>query len=29
KHDERTLERAEVALRRAMNRISVYNTKGH
>lgn len=29
KHDEQTMERAEVALRRAMNRISVYNTKGH
>ena len=29
KHDERTLERAEVALSLAMNRISVYNTKGH
>ena len=29
KHDEQTMARAEVALRRAMNRISVYNTKGH
>lgn len=26
KHDERSLQRAEVALRRAVNRISVYNT---
>ena len=29
KHDERTVERAQVALRRAMNRISVYNDRGH
>lgn len=27
KHDERSLERAEIALRRAVNRISVYNTR--
>lgn len=27
KHDERSLERAQVALRRAMNRINVYNSK--
>ncbi|WEV40558.1 F0F1 ATP synthase subunit epsilon [Lactobacillus sp. ESL0684] len=26
KHDERSLERAQVALRRAVNRISVYNS---
>ena len=29
KHDERNLERAQVALKRAMNRISVYNARGH
>ena len=29
KHDERTVERAQVALRRAINRISVYNARGH
>ena len=27
KHDERSLERAQIALRRAVNRISVYNSK--
>ena len=27
KHDERSLERAQVALRRATNRINVYNSK--
>lgn len=27
KHDERSLERAEVAMRRAVNRIDVYNSK--
>ncbi len=27
KHDERSLQRAQVALRRAVNRISVYNTR--
>ena len=29
KHDERNLERAQVALKRAMNRISVNNARGH
>ncbi|ARD06890.1 F0F1 ATP synthase subunit epsilon [Lactobacillus amylolyticus] len=27
KHDQRSLERAQIALKRAVNRISVYNTK--
>lgn len=27
KHDERSLERAEIAMQRALNRISVYNKK--
>lgn len=29
KHDERSLERAQIALRRAVNRISVYNSKNN